>query len=137
MSYYIHLNGQNIGPMSEHQMMAYSVNANTTVSKDGGAWAPLYTYPELMAALQSSGAASVQDSKRVVCGILAILVGTLGVQYFVIGKTTAGLLTILLSLVTCGCWGIVTLIQGIMMLCMTDAEFERKYVESTSTLPLF
>ena len=79
----------------------------------------------------------MQDSKRVVCGILAILVGTLGVQYFVIGKTTAGLLTILLSLVTCGCWGIVTLIQGIMMLCMTDAEFERKYVESTSTLPLF
>ena len=137
MSYYIHLNGQSIGPMNVTQMMSYPVNADTSVSKDGGAWAPLYTYPELMEAMQSSGTSTIQDSKRVVCGILAILLGTLGIQYFVIGKTAGGLITILLSIVTCGLWGIVTLIQGILMLCMTDAEFERKYVESTSTLPLF
>ena len=141
MQYYINLNGQNIGPMNEQQMMAYPVNANTPVSQDGGAWAPLYTYPELMQHLQMRGAAmggqSELSSKKTLCGILAILVGTLGVQYFVLGKTAAGFITILLSLVTCGAWGIITLIQGILMLCMSDADFQRKYIDSTSTLPLF
>ena len=47
------------------------------------------------------------------------------------------LATILLSLVTCGGWSIITLIQGILMLCMSDAEFNRKYVQTTSTFPIF
>ncbi len=138
MQYYINLNGRNIGPMTREQMMAYPVDANTQVSKEGGAWAPLYTYPELMQALQSTGAApAAQESKRVVCGILAIILGGLGIQYFIIGKTSAGLITILLTLITCGLWEIVTLVQGIMMLCMSDAEFKRKYVDNPATFPLF
>lgn len=141
MQYYINLQGNTIGPMTKEQMMAYNVDTNTPVSKDGGDWRPLYTYPELMAELQNSKSNSVSDqevsSKKTLCGILAILVGTLGIQYFVLGKTAGGLITILLSIVTCGCWGIVTLIQGIMMLCMSDADFKRKYIDSTSTLPLF
>ena len=76
-------------------------------------------------------------SKKTLCGILAILVGTLGIQYFVINKVPAGLITILLSIVTCGLWGVVTLVQGILMLCMSDEDFKRKYIDSTSTLPLF
>ncbi|MBD5237910.1 MAG: DUF4339 domain-containing protein [Bacteroidales bacterium] len=141
MQYYINLNGQTIGPMNEHQVMAYSVNQNTPISKEGGDWQPLYTYPELMQLLQQksnfSGGASEVNNKKVLCGILAILVGTLGVQYFVLGKTAGGIITILLSIVSCGLWGVVTLIQGILMLCMSDEEFERKYINSTSTLPLF
>lgn len=77
------------------------------------------------------------DSKKTVCGILAIVIGGLGLQYFLIGKTTAGILTILLSLVTCGIWSIITLVQGIMILCMSESEWRRKYVDSTSTFPLF
>ena len=76
-------------------------------------------------------------SQRLLCGLLAIFLGYLGIQYFVVGKTTAGILTILLSLVTCGGWSIITLIQGILMLCMSDAEFNRKYVQTTSTFPIF
>ena len=67
---------------------------------------------------------------------MAMCSGGLGVQYFVMGKTAAGLITILLTIVTCGLWEIVTLIQGIMMLCMTESDFKRKYIDSTSTLPL-
>lgn len=142
MHYYININGSNIGPMTKEQLMAYNVNENTQISKDGAPWAPLYTYPELMAELRHShnttpSAHSEISSKRVTCGVLAILLGTLGIQYFVIGKTAGGLITILLSIVTCGAWGIVTLIQGILILCMTDSEFQRKYLESTNTLPLF
>ena len=141
MQYYINLQGNTIGPMTKEQMMAYNVDTQTAVSKDGGDWRPLYTYPELMSELQNKKPSSQVDqevsSKKTLCGILAILLGTLGIQYFVLGKTAGGLITILLSIVTCGAWGIVTLIQGILMLCMSDADFKRKYMDSTSTLPLF
>ena len=141
MHYYINLNGQTIGPMTEDQMMAYPVGTNTPVSRDGGAWTPLYTYPELMQRLQMKGGAGISNSevssKKLLCGLMAIFFGTLGIQYFLIGKTTGGIITILLSLITCGAWGVVTLIQGILMLCMSDEEFKRKYMDSTSTLPLF
>ena len=139
--YYITLNNQTIGPMSADQMMAYPISQDTPVSRDGGAWQPLYTYPELMERYQRSGKAVAGDveisSKKTLCGIMAIILGGLGVQYFVLGRVGAGFLTILLTVITCGLWEIVTLIQGIMMLCMTDADFKRKYIDSTSTLPLF
>lgn len=139
--YYITLNNQTIGPMSADQMMAYPISQDTPVSRDGGAWQPLYTYPELMERYQHSGKAAAGNaeisSKKTLCGIMAIILGGLGVQYFVLGRVGAGFLTILLTAITCGLWEIVTLIQGIMMLCMTDADFKRKYIDSTSTLPLF
>ena len=74
---------------------------------------------------------------RGVAGLLAILIGTLGIHYFYCGKTGGGFICILLSIVSCGLWGIVTLIQGIMMMTMRSDEFERKYIYSTSTMPLF
>lgn len=74
---------------------------------------------------------------RGVAALLAIFIGGLGVQYFYLGKTTAGLLTLLITLVTCGLWDVVLLIQGIMMLCMDNRAFCQKYVYSTSTFPLF
>ncbi len=78
-----------------------------------------------------------EESKKTVCGILAIVVGWLGLQYFLIGKTTAGILNIVLSLVTCGLWGIINFVQGIVILTMSESEWRRKYVDSTSTFPLF
>ena len=141
MKYFITLNNQTIGPMTADQLLAYPVTSDTSVSEDGGEWRPLYTYPVLMELLRNHGrSASINSeisSKKTLCGVLAILVGTLGIQYFVLGKTTGGILTILISLVTCGGWGVITLIQGILMLCMSDDEFKRKYMDSTSSFPLF
>ena len=77
------------------------------------------------------------DSKKTLCGVLAIVIGGLGLQYFLIGKTTAGILTILLSFATCGLWTLLTLVQGIMILCMSESEWRRKYVDSPKTFPLF
>ncbi len=74
---------------------------------------------------------------RGVAGLLAIILGYLGVHYFYLGHTTAGLLSIALSFVTCGIWPIVMLIQGVIMLTMDQATFEQKYVYTQSTLPLF
>ncbi|MBR1803567.1 MAG: NINE protein [Muribaculaceae bacterium] len=74
---------------------------------------------------------------RGVAGLLAILIGSLGVHYFYLGKTGGGFLCILLTIITCGVWSILTLIQGIVMMTMKSDEFERKFVNSTSTMPLF
>ena len=78
-----------------------------------------------------------EGKSRGVAALLAIFLGGLGVQYFYLGKVTGGLLTILLTIVTCGLWEVLTLIQGILMFCMSNEDFRRKYVLSTSTLPLF
>lgn len=141
MQYYIRINNQVIGPMYANQVLAYDVNPNVAVSQDGIDWRPLYTFPELMQLLQQQGSRQVTDnevnSKKVLCGIMAMLFGSFGVQYFILGKTAAGFISILLSLVSCGLWSTIMFIQGIVMLCMSDADFKRKYIDSTSTYPLF
>lgn len=141
MQYYIRINNQVIGPMYANQVLAYDVNPNVAVSQDGIDWRPLYTFPELMQLLQQQGSRQVTDnevnSKKVLCGIMAMLFGSLGVQYFILGKTAAGFISILLCLVSCGLWSTIMFIQGIVMLCMSDADFKRKYMDSTSTYPLF
>lgn len=78
-----------------------------------------------------------EGKSRGIAALFAIILGGIGVQYFYLGKIGGGLLTIFLSLVTCGMWQIVTLIQGIMMFCMTNETFRRKYVLTDSFFPLF
>jgi len=67
------------------------------------------------------------ENKKLVAGILAILVGYLGVHKFVLGYTKEGILQIILSVVTCGFGGIVPLIEGIVYLTKTDEEFYQTY----------
>ncbi|MBR7029281.1 MAG: NINE protein [Bacteroidaceae bacterium] len=74
---------------------------------------------------------------RGIAGLLAILLGSIGVHYFYLGKIGGGIICILLTLITCGLWSILTLIQGILFFTMPQEKFEQKYVYSTSTFPLF
>lgn len=79
-----------------------------------------------------------EGKSRGVAALLAIIFGGLGVQYFYVNKIGGGFLTILLSLVTCGAWSVVMVVQGIIMLCsMTNEEFRQKFVLSNNILPLF
>ena len=80
---------------------------------------------------------SSSGKDKTLCGILALLFGSLGVQYFYLGRIGAGFLTIFLNIITCGIWYILVFIQGIIMLAMSQEEFDRKFVYSKSTLPLF
>lgn len=77
------------------------------------------------------------ENRKIVTGILAIILGGLGIHYFYIGKTTAGLIAILLSFCSCGIWPVITLIQGILILLMSDDEFKEKYIDTDQTFPLF
>ena len=56
---------------------------------------------------------------RGIAGLLAILMGAFGLHYFYIGKTNAGILFLIASLITCGALGVVTqiisIIQGVLL----------------------
>lgn len=78
-----------------------------------------------------------EGKSRGITALLAIFLGGLGIQYFYLGKTMGGIITIILSLVTCGLWEVITLIQGIILLFMDNATFRQKFVLSNSTFPLF
>lgn len=71
------------------------------------------------------------ENKKVVAGVLAILLGWLGVHKFILGYTTEGILLIVFSIVTCGIAGsIIGLIEGIIYLTKTDDEFYHTYQEN-------
>lgn len=64
-------------------------------------------------------------SKKVTAGILAILLGGLGVHKFYLGYTTEGIIMILLLF--CGISPIIALIEGIIYLTKSDPEFYWTY----------
>lgn len=70
-----------------------------------------------------------QENKKVVAGILAILVGWLGVHKFYLGYKKEGIIQLILGLVTCGLTSIVSLIEGIIYLVKSDEEFYKTYQE--------
>lgn len=79
-----------------------------------------------------------EGKSRGVCALLAIFLGGFGVQYFYLGKTMAGILSIVLTLCTCGIWEIIPIIQGILMLAsMTNRQFRSKFVLNPATFPVF
>ena len=67
--------------------------------------------------------------KKLVAGILGILFGGLGVHKFYLGYITAGVIQLVITLLTCGSIGsLIGLIEGIMYLTKSDDEFESVYV---------
>ena len=65
---------------------------------------------------------------KTAAGILAILLGWLGVHQFYLGSMVTGIILIAASVVSCGILGsVLGIIEGIMILTMTDEEFNRRY----------
>jgi TM2 domain-containing membrane protein YozV len=71
---------------------------------------------------------SSQESKKTVAGILAILLGSLGIHKFYLGYTTAGIIMIVITIFTCGSVSaIIGLIEGIIYLTKSDEDFIQTY----------
>jgi TM2 domain-containing membrane protein YozV len=98
----------------------------------------------------SSQASATMDSvfnngpsgkSRGIAGLLAILMGWCGLHYFYIGKTSAGVLFLLIAILSCGILAtittIVSIIQGVLFFTSSQQEFESKWVNSPSNFPLF
>lgn len=73
---------------------------------------------------------SYKSEKKVVAGILGILLGTFAIHKFYLGYTKAGIIQLVLGIVTCGVAGIVGFIEGIIYLTKSDEEFDRTYVQN-------
>lgn len=75
---------------------------------------------------------SSDASKKTAAGICGILIGALGIHKFILGYNTEGIIMLLVSLLTCGIgapfMGILGLIEGIMYLTKSDAEFINTYL---------
>lgn len=67
-----------------------------------------------------------EENKRVVAGILGILIGALGIHKFYLGYTKEGIIQILLNLL-CGLGSLIGLIEGIIYLTKTDEDFYQTY----------
>jgi TM2 domain-containing membrane protein YozV len=67
--------------------------------------------------------------KKVVAGILGILIGGLGIHRFYLGDPTGGIIRIVITFVTCGAGSLIGLIEGIIYLTKTDEDFVRTYIE--------
>ncbi len=73
------------------------------------------------------------QKSKLAAGLLGIFLGALGVHKFYLGYNKAGLIMLLVSLLTCGVgasvFAVIGLIEGIIYLTKTDEEFEQIYVQ--------
>ena len=72
---------------------------------------------------------------KLVAGLLAIFLGTLGIHKFYLGYTKSGVIMLLVSLLTFGVgasvMAVIALIEGIIYLTKSDAEFYQTYVQNS------
>ena len=67
------------------------------------------------------------ENKKVLVGILAIILGQLGIHKFILGYTKEGIIQIIATFATYGIAAIIPLIEGIIYLTKTDEEFYNTY----------
>ena len=70
--------------------------------------------------------------KKIICGIFGILLGALGIHKFILGYTIQGIIMLLVTILTLGfggfVMGIIGLIEGIIYLTKSDADFVATYI---------
>ena len=70
-------------------------------------------------------------AKKTSAGVCAMLLGSLGIHKFILGLSNAGIIMLVVTLVTCGIGGIVmgliAFIEGIIYLTKKDDEFYEDY----------
>ncbi len=144
--------GQQYGPVTAEQLRTWiaenRANAQTLAQAEGTQeWKPLGSFPEFALDLKPPTVSatvppsitpppSVQvprASNKIPAGVCGILLGSLGIHKFILGYTGAGLIMLLVTILTCGIAGcvmhVIGLIEGIIYLCKPDEEFVRVYVD--------
>ena len=69
--------------------------------------------------------------KKIAAGICGILIGTLGIHKFILGLNTAGIIMLLVTVLTCGIGAfpmyIIGFVEGVIYLSKSDEEFYETY----------
>ena len=75
------------------------------------------------------------SNKKLAAGLLAIFLGSFGVHKFVLGYNTAGLIMLLVTVLTCGIagfvMGVIGIIEGIIYLTKSPDEFDAIYLQNS------
>ena len=144
--------GRQYGPASAEDIRRWlsenRLNAQTVAHLEGATeWKPLSAFPEFASDFKipigamvppplpppPPGPGDPRASTKIAAGIFGILLGSLGIHKFILGYTGTGLIMLLVTLLTCGIASplmhIIGLIEGIIYLTKSDAEFVRLYVE--------
>jgi TM2 domain-containing membrane protein YozV len=73
------------------------------------------------------------EQQKAAAGLLGIFLGSFGIHKFVLGYTKAGLIMLLITVLTCGVagfvMGLIGVIEGIIYLTQTPQEFKATYLE--------
>ena len=89
---------------------------------------PLYGQPQGQD-WQAAGA-----DKKIIAGILGIVLGGLGIHKFILGYQKEGMTMLLVSVLSCftlaGVMHVIGIVEGIMYLTKSDEEFVRTYLQS-------
>ena len=108
----------------------YCNNCQTPLSPVMGGYEPMQSVnPGAMTDWEAMG-----GDKKVMAGVLAIVLGSLGVHKFLLGYTTEGVIMLLVSVLSCGTLavipGVIGIVEGIMYLTKSNEEFVKTYIQS-------
>ena len=139
------VDGQQYGPVNAEEIRRWiagnRVKAQTLAQMEGASeWKPLGSFSEFAPELKVMPPPMVpppivtsRASGKIPAGILGILLGSLGIHKFILGYTGAGLVMLLVTVLSCFILSpimhIIGLIEGIIYLCKSDEEFVRTYVD--------
>lgn len=140
--------GQQYGPVSSGQIRQWMaenrVRADTLAQAEGAAdWKPLGSFPEfadvhsvpptMTPPVGTYPPPNPRASNKIPAGVCGIIIGGFGVHKFILGYTGAGLIMLLVSVLSCGAlcplMSLVGLVEGIIYLTKTDDEFVRLYID--------
>ena len=73
------------------------------------------------------------SNKKLAAGLTGIFLGAFGVHKFILGYTKAAVIMLVVSLLTCGVgyfvFQVIGIIEGIIYLTKSNAEFEAEYLD--------
>jgi len=110
-------------------MAQYCSNCQAPLTPVVGGYQPMQSvYPGALTDWKALGA-----DKKLAAGIVAILIGSLGIHKFMLGYTKEGVIMLLVTVLTCGIAavvpGIIGIVEGVLYLTKSDEEFVRTYIQ--------
>jgi TM2 domain-containing membrane protein YozV len=128
--------GEQHGPYSQDEIAGYLASGSFTPDalawKQGmNDWVPVRSIFPVNRSVGAPPPQQAHNSNRIAVGVVAILLGWLGIHKFMLGLTTPGLILLLGTVLTCGVGSAVTsiigIIEGVIYLTKTDAQFHQEY----------
>jgi TM2 domain-containing membrane protein YozV len=145
--YYMAVGTAQQGPLPREELLTHGLRPETIVWTEGMAqWQRADSIPELASLFVATPVAAPAayatpvaqyeptniNGTKVAAGICGILLGAFGIHKFILGFTSAGVTMLLISVLSCGIGAgvmhIFGIIEGIIYLTKSDADFYQTYV---------